>query len=302
MKIPNGVAALVLACVSIHAAAAGCDGIAVQVLGSGGPTPNGACASSGYLVWIDGHSRILVDAGGGIFLRFGESGARLEDLNLIALTHFHADHVADVPALVKAGFFSDRTAPLPISGPSKGGEFPGLKQFLVREFSASGGAFGYLSGALDGSGGLFRLEPIEVSLPRDNVKMILDTSEINVTAAPVAHGPVPALGYLVKVKDKTIAFSGDQNGDNPVFWKMIEHADVLVVHMAIPEKADAVASKLHATPSSIGRHANDARVGQVVLSHLMPRSLANLDENVALVRGGYHGKVTVASDLQCFSP
>jgi ribonuclease BN (tRNA processing enzyme) len=300
--IPNIVATISFACVSLGAAASGCDGIAVQVLGSGGPTPNGARASSGYVVWIDGHSRVLVDAGGGTFLRFGESGATLEDLNLIALTHFHADHVADIPALVKAGFFSDRKAPLPISGPSKGGEFPGLKQFLTREFSAHDGAFAYLSGALDGSGGQFRLDPIEVTLPRDTVQAILDTRELKVTAAPVKHGPVPALGYLVKAQDKTIAFSGDQNGDNPIFWKMIDHADVLVVHMAIPEKADAVASKLHATPSSIGRHASDAHVGQVVLSHLMPRSLANLDENVAIVRDGYHGKVTVASDLQCFSP
>ena len=118
----------------------------------------------------------------------------------------------------------------------------------------------------------------------------------------VAHGPGPALGYLAKIKNKSIAFSGDQTGDKPVFWKMIEYADVLIVHMAILEKSDAVASKLHATPSSIGRHATDAHVGQVVLSHPMPRSLANLDDNVALVRGGYHGKVTAASDLQYFSP
>jgi ribonuclease BN (tRNA processing enzyme) len=131
MKISHAIGASIFACTSFHAAAAGCNGIAVQVLGSGGPTSNGARASSDYLVWIDRHSRVLVDAGGGIFLRFGEADAALEDLNLIALTHFHADHVADIPALVKAGFFSDRTAPLPISGASKGGEFPGLKRFLA---------------------------------------------------------------------------------------------------------------------------------------------------------------------------
>lgn len=301
MRIPKLVALSFIGA-SMHAAAAGCDGIAVQILGSGGPTPNGARASSGYLVWVNGHSRVLVDAGGGVFLRFGESGATLEDLKLIALTHFHADHVADVPALVKAGFFSDRTAPLPISGPGKGGEFPGLTHFLDAEFAAPNGAFAYLSGALDGTGGLFRLVPIEVSLPRDAVQTILDDGEITVTAAPVKHGPVPAIGYLVKVKNKTMAFGGDQNGDNPIFWKMIDHADLFVAHMAIPEKADPVASRLHATPSSIGQHANDAHVGHVVLSHLMPRSLIHLDENVALVRRDYHGTVTVASDLQCISP
>lgn len=291
---------VVIATATSHTVAAGCEGTAVQILGSGGPIPNGARASSGYLIWMDGKARVLVDAGGGVFLRFGESGATLEDLNLIALTHFHADHVADVPALVKAGFFSDRKAPLPISGPSRGGEFPGLTQFLQREFAPKTGAFAYLAGILNGTDGLFRLDPIEVTVPRDTVQTIIDAPHLKVTAAPVTHGPVPALGYLVRAGDKTIAFSGDQNGNNPVFWKMIDHADLLVMHMAIANDDDAVASKLHASPSVIGTHAEDAHVGQVVLSHLMPRSLAHLDENVATVRKLYHGNVAVAVDLQCF--
>jgi len=34
-------------------------------------------ASSSYLVWQDGQARVLVDAGGGSALRFGESGAKI---------------------------------------------------------------------------------------------------------------------------------------------------------------------------------------------------------------------------------
>ena len=44
--------------------------LAVQVLGSGGPDANDARASAGYILWIDGQARLLVDAGGGVFLRF----------------------------------------------------------------------------------------------------------------------------------------------------------------------------------------------------------------------------------------
>jgi len=33
------------------------DGVAVQVLGSGGPIADDARASSGYLVWVDGRAR-----------------------------------------------------------------------------------------------------------------------------------------------------------------------------------------------------------------------------------------------------
>ena len=52
----------------------GGEGIAVQVLGSGGPELQAKRASSSYLVWQDGQVRVLVDAGGGRGLRFGASG------------------------------------------------------------------------------------------------------------------------------------------------------------------------------------------------------------------------------------
>ena len=105
-------------------------GVAVQVLGSGGPAADDERASSAYLVWLDGRARVLVDAGGGAFLRFGEAGARFEDLDIVALSHFHADHSVDVPALMKSGYFSDRQRPLGVAGPDVGGitcEYPGSK-------------------------------------------------------------------------------------------------------------------------------------------------------------------------------
>lgn len=68
--------------------------VTVQVLGSGGPDTNDALASSGYILWMDGEARLLVDAGGGIFMRFGEATAKFESLDAIAITHLHADHVA----------------------------------------------------------------------------------------------------------------------------------------------------------------------------------------------------------------
>ncbi|MEO7433465.1 MAG: MBL fold metallo-hydrolase [Dokdonella sp.] len=276
--------------------------MALQVLGSGGPEPGRDRASSGYLVWIDGKSRVLVDAGGGVFLRFGEAGASLDDLDFVAISHLHADHVADLPALVKAGFFSDRTRALPVAGPSAGNKFPGIKTFLRREFGPSDGAFAYLSGALDGDS-QFPLKPvIEVDVARKSPRRVLDLPDLRVTAAPVHHGPVPALGYLVESHGTKIAFSGDQNGNNPMFWTMVEHADLLVMHTAIADGSDAVAANLHATPTSIGQHAAAAGVGRVVLSHWMKRSLAAMDANVATIRGLYHGPVDVAHDLGCYAP
>ena len=64
----------------------GANDFALQILGSGGPFGNGR-ASAGYLLWIDGQSRIMIDAGGGTFAHFGEAGANIADLQLLAISH-----------------------------------------------------------------------------------------------------------------------------------------------------------------------------------------------------------------------
>ena len=110
------------------------EGVALQILGSGGPIADDARASSGYVVWIDGQSRVLIDAGGGTFLRFGEAGATFEALDFVGLSHFHTDHSADFPALIKSGNFSDRDRSLSIAGPEGDAPFPGVKDFMQSMF------------------------------------------------------------------------------------------------------------------------------------------------------------------------
>src|SRR5579862_10028706 len=101
MLRPNP-AVLALLCASclapaVAAAATTCSkhGVQVQVLGSGGPELEDKRASSSYLVWKDDRPRILIDAGGGSALRFGQSGAHVAELDAILFTHLHIDHSAD---------------------------------------------------------------------------------------------------------------------------------------------------------------------------------------------------------------
>lgn len=273
--------------------------IAVQVLGSGGPDSNDARASSGYLLWVDAEARLLVDAGGGVFLRFGEAKARFESLDAIAITHLHADHVSDLPALLKSGFFGDRKRPLPIIGPSGGDAFSGMKEFMRALFDPERGAFRYLSGYLDGSGGMVRADIVEFDANADTPKAVFENNHFKLSAVGVKHGPVPALGYLVEARGRRIAFAGDQNGNNPAFAAMIKGADILIMDHAVPEMADPVSRQLHARPSEIGLLAAKAGLGRLVLSHNMARSLGPLKENLALIRQHYAGRTIVAKDLMC---
>lgn len=198
-------------------AAADCSnsGVGVQVLGSGGPIADSARASSGTLVWINGYARVLVDAGGSVFLRYGESGAKVEDLDLIAITHLHTYHVSDLAALLKGAIFSSRSRVLPVSGPSGDKRFPSLVEFLDAKFGAKAGAFRYLSGLLDGSGDSFQLRPVQTNTARFRPTTVLDSADLRVQAISVPHSAVPALGYRIDTGGFSIVVGGDQNGSNP---------------------------------------------------------------------------------------
>ena len=292
----------ILLCGASAAAPSSCDadGVVLQVLGSGGPIADDARASTSYVIWADGRSAVLIDAGGGAFLRFGEAGARFDELDFIGISHYHTDHVADLVTFLKTGFFSDRKRPLGIGGPGGGGPFPGLDAFLGSNLDR-GGAYAYLGGYLDGSGGLVRLEPVMLD-PGNSSSMPVYSDEgasLSVTAAGVPHGIVPAVAYRVSIDGQDLVFASDQNGNDDAFIDFARGADVLVMHMVVPEDVDRVGRALHAPPSRIGEIAAAASPRQLVLSHFMARSLRNLDDNVELVKERYDGEVVVADDLMC---
>ncbi len=283
-------------------AAKQCDttGAVLQVLGSGGPIADDGRASAAYIIWIDGESKILVDAGGGAFLRFGEAGAEFEQLDHVGISHFHTDHSADLVTLLKSGYFSERKRPLGISGPGAGGPFPGLPGFLDSTIGDSG-AYAYLSGYLDGSGGLVQLQPATLDAASRKIMPVLGDrkSAVQIEATGVPHGIVPTVAYRVRIGDHVVVFSSDQNGNDDSFVEFARDADVLVMHMVVPENISGAGRNLHAPPSRIGQIAAAADVRVLVLSHFMARSLQDFDANIGLVRTHYNGETVAADDLQC---
>src|ERR1700756_1809152 len=164
--IPALLISLLLACTFAPPAPAqscGAQGIAVQVLGSGGPELQDKRASSSYLVWVNGRARVLVDAGGGSALRFGESGAQMSQLDAILFSHFHVDHSGDFAALIKSSWFEDRKRDLPIYGPEGNDFMPSTTEF-VSDFFGDHGVYRYLSELLvAGEKGSYKMQPHNVA-------------------------------------------------------------------------------------------------------------------------------------------
>ncbi|MGI9247525.1 MAG: MBL fold metallo-hydrolase [Woeseiaceae bacterium] len=276
------------------------NGAALQVLGSGGPIADDGRASSGYIVWVDGVSRVLIDAGGGTFLRFGESGADFAGLDFIGLSHLHTDHSADFPALLKSGSFSGRKRALDIAGPDADGPFPGVKAWLRSLLDSESGAYGYLSGFLDGTAGRPMLAVKEIG--GDASVTVYKNASVVVEAMHVPHGIVPAIAFKVRAGDETFVFASDQNGSNAAFAEFAIDASILVMHLVVPEDISGVGRRLHAPPSVVGEIAGRSGARKLVLSHFMGRSLTELDKNVELVRSGYPGEIILAEDLACVVP
>jgi ribonuclease BN (tRNA processing enzyme) len=272
--------------------------VILQVLGSGGPEMNDKRASASYLIWIDGKSRILIDCGGGSALRFEEAEANIADLKVVLLTHLHIDHTADLPALLKAGFFTDRNKTLPIYGPFGNRVMPDTESFIHRLFASGKGAWEYMGDHLDGRAD-FQIKPYSVSESMEIITLF-NENNISVDAITVHHGNFPAIAYRINIADKSITLSGDMNGDYHTLELLAKDTDILVMHNAVPQNATGMAASLHMTPHIIGEIAQKANPKTVILSHRMRRTGDKELETISEIRKSYKGKVKFADDLSTF--
>ena len=273
--------------------------VTLQVLGSGGPESGDKRASSGYIVWIGGKSKIVVDFGGGTALRFEEAGASIEDVDVILLTHLHVDHTADLPTFLKSSFFTKASGKLNIFGPDKNHFMPSTKTFIKRLFDENKGAWQYLGDHLNGQADL-QIKAHNISMSKQE-KIIYTDGNISIHAVSVHHGPIPAIAYRVNVGKKSITFSGDMNGDYHTLEKLGYQTDIMVMHHAVPKNARGVAAKLHMEPLTIGEISQKAQARSVVISHRMLRTLGREKETNCEIRRNYEGEISYANDMDTYN-
>ena len=282
----------------VAAQSCGSQGVALQVLGSGGPELQDKRASSSYLVWENGQARALIDAGGGSALRFGESGAQMSQLDVILFTHFHVDHSADFPALIKSSWSRIASALCrsmgrrkTISCPPLRSSFPIFSRIITAHIGISANCSSQESGS-------YEMHPQNV-VANSTPVAVFGSSDLAGSAVRVTHGAVPALAWRIEIGGKVIVFSGDTNGEGEGLVRLAKNADLLVAHNAVPEGATGIERRLHMPPSVIGQIAEDAKVKRLILSHRMLRTLGKEDRHNRRSRV-YLGPIEFADDSTVF--
>ena len=276
----------------------------VTLTGTGVPHPSPGRAGPGVLV-RHGDVALQFDAGRATVLRLAEAGTAVHELDALFLTHVHSDHVADLADLVMTRWVQGTlhpSEPLPILA------VEGVAtRFVSRMLDPYDDDIELRVTHVQENPPRLDLRPFAVSSTPSEVWRSGDGS-VAVEAVAVHHEPVPdAVAFRVRTPAGVVVVSGDTRVCDEV-RDLASGADVLV-HEAcrtttmkelIAGTAFEQIFDYHADTVALGGLADDADVGHLVLTHLIPppvddASAAAFADDVRL--GGYTGPLTVGHDL-----
>ncbi|MBJ7334224.1 MAG: ribonuclease Z [Thermoleophilia bacterium] len=290
----------------------------VIFLGTGGSVPSATRQTAATLIRRGGE-RILVDCGEGTQRRLMQSIAGLPDLDVILITHGHADHILGLPGLLRTFALRERTAPLSIYGPE------GIKKVLQDLDSVIGKmpfplAVVELAGGAEIACSEYRLEAIGTrhrvpslgwALVEDDRPGRFDVEKAR--AAGVPDGPLNGMlqrGETITLDDgtvitpeglvgetrfgRTIVLSGDTRPCDSLMARAVD-CDLLI-HEAtfLDEELDRARDTHHSTAREAAELAAEARVRMLALTHLSMRSPPKLIKAEA---EAIHENVVVPRDL-----
>lgn len=277
------------------------DSTVLTLIGTqGGPSAAVQRAGESSLLTIRGKN-YLIDAGIGASRRLAEAGVPLPNLTAVFITHQHNDHTADLPGIMALTL--SRQKPLEIVGPPRTADFVAGVIAILRinwEIRAEEGGQ-----PVSDMVAMFRGRDVQPGL-------VYGDDNLRVTAKENTHfqfkpgstaSPNRSYAYRFQTPHKVVVFTGD-TGPDPGLAKFAEGADILVCEMVsaaviktVPESLRFHMIEEHLSPTQVGQLARDAKVKQLVLSHLVGSDAADLAE----IRKWYSGPLVVGEDLQTFN-
>ena len=276
----------------------------VVLTGTGVPHAAPGRAGAGVLVQ-HGDTILQFDAGRATVLRIIEAGISPTDITAVFVTHYHSDHVMDLPDVVITHWVQQqmkKTAPLQVIAPE--GPASRFVSRMLEPFDDDIHVRREHTGAPDprvnAQSFVPMTEPAEVWRSADG--------EVKVEAVAVHHEPVEAaVAYRVTTPNGSVVISGDTRACDEVF-AMAEGCDVLI-HEACRKQSMAANIKgtvfetifdYHADSVAVGELAEKYKVKHLVLTHLIPQPRTDTEAQkfeTDVRTGGYTGRVTVGSDL-----
>ncbi len=271
--------------------------VVLTVVGSGTLMPDAGRGSASFHLRAGGH-RLLLDVGPGAHHGLPRAGLDWRAVDTIAVTHFHPDHVSDLPSLLAAYRFDGRERPLTLVGPE------GFSDYVDRLAALHGTWIREPPGPLE----VVELGPGSAWVPHDGA-LRLEAHPTPHTGESVAYrvtlsfglpGPVGQPRSRSEDRSSTVdgadalvvGYTGD-TGPEPDLHDFFRGSSVLVAECSL---ADPPELDTHLSPSSVAELAAGAGPALLLLSHVYPP--LDPDTAVARVAERYPGRVEAARDGQ----
>ena len=218
--------------------------IPLTFLGTGG-----FHATAGYWNSFTIGDRFLVESSPSVLRNLRVAGKRLDDVDVVFISHFHADHTFGWPFLLFTALRERRPSDLWVVGP------PGIGAFLENMLAA--GALDHIVKAAREQAGAFTLHYVEVTEEPQ------EAGGVYFRAVRVDHDPVlECFGYLIEVDGRTIGYSGDTSYC-PGLRAIAAAADVLVMEC----NSHHLVSPVHLTFDDVRAIRDEFPALPIVLTH-----------------------------------
>jgi ribonuclease BN (tRNA processing enzyme) len=172
-------------------------------------------ATAGYWSSFLIGQRILVETSPSVLRNIRVAGKRLDDVDVIFISHFHADHTFGWPFVLFTALRERRPTDLWVVGP------PGIGEFLENMLRA--GALDHVVEYARSRPGAFTLHYVEVT------EQPQETAGVKFRAVRVDHDPrLECFGYLIEIDGRTVGYSGDTTLC-PGLREIAANADALVM-------------------------------------------------------------------------
>jgi ribonuclease BN (tRNA processing enzyme) len=245
----------------------------LTVLGSGTLIFQEDRSCSSYLLRHE-KGLALLDCGPGCLMRMHRAGVGVTELSLILISHFHWDHVAELPALLNSIWLQRKKARgvLQLAGP------PGLSAWVDRVMA-------------EDRDWLAELKPRVSELGEEPEEL----AGLRVRAGRNYHTE-NSLSYRLENREGVALFySGDMDYQEALL-PLAARADLAVVECSWPERRRGSG---HLDPRGASRFAAAAEVRALLLTHFYQE----MDWNrlAARVQKEYSGPVLLAEDLRIYA-
>lgn len=236
----------------------------ITVLGGCGAWPAAGLACSGYLLDHDGFL-LLVDPGYATLPRLLEL-VPAERIDAVAVTHKHPDHCADLNPLLRARALRDDPAPaLPVH------TLPGALDAVL---------------ALDRPGMLDEAYDLQEFAAGE----AFEVGPFGIETMLLPHY-VPNAGLRISADGATVTYTGD-TGPSPLVAELAAGSDVLIADASYAEDVPEDSAAYLTSARQAALQAAQARVGRLVLTHLVPET--DPDAALRAARDGFGGPIDVA--------